>query len=99
MNKRLVLLSLPLLLLVGILARIAVLPSGQAGGFPNGPGTVCLIDSSTAGGILAPPGPCSGAPYTFDAPPPTAPQISPTQIRVGVYINGSVGLNGFDINL
>lgn len=48
---------------------------------------------------LAAPGPCVNGPYTFDGPFPSSPQTGATQLRVGVYINGSIGLNGFDVIL
>lgn len=99
MNIRLVLLGLPFVLLVAVVAGISSLPQAHASGFPSGPGTVCLLDSSAVSSLSAP-GPCqSFGPYTFDGPYPSAPQSGPTEIRVGVYVNGSGGLNAFDIIL
>ncbi len=60
-------------------------------------GLVCLNDAS---GAAAPPAnPCAAAPIIFDGPNPSTPQLLPTQIRVGIYINGSDALNGFDVTL
>jgi hypothetical protein len=99
MNKRVVLLGLPLVLLVAIVAGIGSLPQAHATGYPAGAGTVCLLDSS-ASISLSPPGPCQTVgPYTFSGPYPSTPQTGPTQIRVGVYVNGSAGLDAFSIIL
>jgi len=96
-DKRLLILILPLVLLGAIIAAIGSLPNAHAAGYPGGPGLVCLTDTSAA--PASPANPCPSTPYTFDGPYPSTPQISPTQIRVGVYVNGSAGLNGFDITL
>lgn len=99
MNKQNVLMGLPLVLLVAIVAGIYGLPQAHASGFPGSPGTICLLDSSSVGSLSAP-GPCAvTSSYTFNGPFPSAPQTGPTQIRVAVYVNGSAGLNGFDITL
>jgi hypothetical protein len=85
------------LLLLTLVASPRYLGPAHAAGFPGGPGLVCLIDPSTA---PAPPtNPCPATPYAFTGPFPSTPQIAPTQIRIGVYINGSNALNGFDITL
>ena len=86
------------LILLLVASTISGLPTGRAAGFPSGPGTVCLVDSSAVS-TLSPPGPCSTGPYTFDAPYPSSPQGGPTQIRVGVYANGSDAIGGFTIIL
>ena len=86
-----------LLVLLLVASTISGLPTLHASGSP-GPGTVCLVDSSAVSS-LSPPGPCSTGPYTFDAPNPSSPQRGPTQIRVGVYINGSGALGGFTVIL
>src|SRR6266851_779842 len=96
LNKRLVLLSLPLLLLFAVLAGISSLPAAHAAGFPNGSALVCMNDASNP--VTLPQG-CPATPFTFSGPFPSTPQISPTQIRVGVYVNGTNALNGFDITL
>ena len=99
MNSKLVLFGLPIILLMALFAGINSLAQAHASGFPSGPGTVCLLDSSAVSSLSAP-GPCqSFGPYTFDGPYPSAPQTGPTEIRVGVYVNGSAGLNAFDIIL
>src|SRR6266487_1582428 len=84
---------IPAILLFSILAGISGLQTVHAAPV----GLVCMNDAS---GAAAPPAnPCSPTPITFDGPFPSTPQISPTQIRVGVYINGSDALNGFDVIL
>src|SRR6266566_3985812 len=84
---------IPAILLFSILAGISGLQTVHAAPV----GLVCLNDAS---GAAAPPAnPCSPTPITFDGPNPSTPQISPTQIRVGVYVNGSDALNGFDVSL
>ena len=96
-DEKLLMLVLPLVLVAAVFAGTGSFPTAHAAGFPSGPGLVCLNDASAA---AAPPAnPCPSTPYTFDGPYPPAPQLSPTQIRVGVYVNGSAGLNGFDITL
>jgi len=92
---------LPLILLAAVLAGVGSLQAAHAAGYPNGPGTVCLDDASALATNPAPgPGnPCPLTPYKFVAPFPSTPQVAPTQIRVGVYINGSAGLNGLDVTV
>lgn len=97
-NRRIVILGLPIVLVAAILAGLSSLPQAHAGGYPGGPGTVCLIGSSAVTSLAAP-GPCANGPYTFDGPFPSSPQTGATQLRVGVYINGSNSLNGFDVIL
>src|SRR5712691_4747374 len=96
LNKRLVLLSLPLLLMFAVIAGISSLPMAHAQGFPNGPALICMNDASNP--ITLPQG-CPSTPFTFSGPFPSSPQVSPTQIRVGVYVNGTNALIGFDITL
>src|SRR5438309_9560291 len=84
---------IPAILLIAVLAGVSSIQTVHAAPV----GLVCLHDAS---GAAAPPAnPCSPTPITFDGPNPSTPQISPTQIRVGVYINGSDAINGFDISL
>src|SRR5438309_1266874 len=85
---------IPAILLVAVLAGVSSIQTAHAAG-PVG--LVCLNDA--AGAAAPPANPCNATPITFDGPNPSAPQISPTQIRVGVYINGSDAINGFDISL
>jgi len=70
-------------------------------------GNVCIADPTTAnlGLTLNPknvcptsPGAIFNGPWT-NATSPTPPQRSPTQIKVGVYINDSDPINGFGITL
>src|SRR5215471_15851761 len=96
MDKRLVLVVLPIILFATVLAGVGSLPRVHAPGFP-GPGTVCLTDASAVPAVPA--SPCPTTPYTFDSAFPHAPQPGATQLRVGVYVNGSAGLNAFDISL
>jgi hypothetical protein len=85
------------LLFLSILAVPRYAVSLHAAGFPGGPGLVCLMDPASA---PAPPiNPCPGSPWNFTGPFPSTPQLAPTQIRIGVFINGSNALNGFDITL
>src|SRR6266849_4256030 len=85
---------IPAILLIAFLAGVSSIQTAHAA---RPVGLVCLNDAS---GAAAPPAnPCAAAPITFDGPNPSTPQISPTQIRVGVYINGSDAINGFDVTL
>jgi len=60
-------------------------------------GLVCLADPAS---VSPPPvRSCPTSPYTFSGPFPSTPQTLPTQLQVGVYVNGSDALNGFDITL
>jgi len=90
------LVSLPLLLLFAVIAGISSLPSAHAAGYPNGPALICMNDASNP--ITLPQG-CPSTPFTFSGPFPSTPQISPTKIRVGVYVNGTGALIGFDVTL
>ena len=93
MNKRLFLLSMPLLILaVFLIPNVpqahAVLANGQ----------VCLADPTTVNSAS----PCPAVPPTFNGPAPTTvtpPQVSRTQLLVGVYTQGSDKVNGFSITL
>jgi hypothetical protein len=73
-----------------------MVPAAHAQGYPTGPGTVCLYDASD---LLPTLDPCPSAPFVFNGPYPSTPQMAPTQIRVGVYVNGSAGLDGFNVIL
>ncbi len=54
-------------------------------------GNICLSDPAA----FAPtPGTGCPATYLFSGPPPTAPQVSPTQVRVGVFVQGSALMTG-----
>jgi hypothetical protein len=91
-----------LLLIAGLfVVSVAAIPRYllpvHATGYTGGPGLVCLMDPSTAPG--PPTNPCPSTGYTFTGPYPSTPQIAPTQIKIGVFINGSNTLNGFDITL
>src|SRR6266480_1592584 len=89
--RRSVILTLPLILLASVIAGITTLPLAHAL-----TGNVCLTDPSA----VPPSGsPCPASPYSFSGPFPSSPQPGPTQIRVGVYIDGSDGLNAYDITL
>ena len=59
-------------------------------------GQVCLLDPSTASGSSTT---CPASAYVFNGPPPTAPQVSPTQLKVAVAIVGSDATNGFSMIL
>src|SRR2546425_11365520 len=93
------LLLLSLLLLAAIFTGPMILPQAHAGGYPSSPGLVCLNDSSHVPAPPADPCPSPSTPYTFNGPFPSAPQLAPSQVRVGVYINGSDRMDGFDITL
>ena len=95
-NKRLLTLVIPIVL-AAVFAGLGALPTAHAGGYPSGPGLVCLNDASAV--PPAPANPCPSTAYTFDGPFPSTPQSSPSQIRVGVYVNGSAGLFGLDVTL
>jgi hypothetical protein len=96
-SKRMPLFLISGLLFLSILAVPRYAVSLHAAGFPGGPGLVCLMDPTSA---PAPPiNPCPGGPWNFTGPFPSTPQPVPTQIRIGVFINGSNALNGFDITL
>src|SRR5207247_1132910 len=75
---------------------ISSLPTAHAPGYPDGPALVCMNDASNP--ITLPQG-CPSTPFTFSGPFPSTPQVLPTQIRVGVYVNGTGALNGFDVTL
>ena len=93
LSRRFLLLGLPLMLVTSFLVLPTVFP--QAHGALTG--TVCMRDPSSSAASSGTP--CAGASPTFDGPVPGSGQTSPTQIRIGVYIGGSDGLNGFDITL
>src|SRR5467141_2079341 len=92
MNRRLLLLTLPILLL-----SIAMLFSTQVPRAHAATGAICLQDPFT--NTPLPANPCPATAPTLNAPRPTAPQVAPTQIRMGVYISGSDAMNGFDVIL
>src|SRR6266849_9437179 len=89
MNKRMLLLTLPLLLLFAVVAiPLSTLPVHAA------TGVVCLGDPSTV--ALNPSAPCPVTTPTFTAPVTTT---IATQLKVGVYLSGSDPMNGFGITL
>src|SRR5256886_12507974 len=90
------LLIIPAILLVAVISGISSLPTAHAPGYPDGPALVCMNDASNP--ITLPQG-CPSTPFTFSGPFPSTPQISPTKIRVGVYVNGTGALIGFDVTL
>src|SRR6266496_5551286 len=90
------LLIIPAILLVAVISGISSLPTAHAPGYPDGPALVCMNDASNP--ITLPQG-CPSTPFTFSGPFPSTPQILPTQIRVGVYVNGTNALIGFDVTL
>src|SRR2546425_2670693 len=99
LNKRLVILTIPLLLIVAVLAGISTSPTAHAAttGFP---GLVCLNDPSVASVTT----PCQNGgtvptPFVFNAPFPPSPETAPEQIRVGVYLQNSTGTDGFTVIL
>src|SRR5438093_765231 len=90
MNRRLILLTLPLLLLAAVVAiPWSVMPVHAA------IGTVCLLDPSS---VSNPATPCPASPPAFDGPLTTSTGPA-TQLRVGVYIQGSDAMNGFGVTL
>src|SRR3989442_4834670 len=94
-NKSLLL--IPILLLASVLSvslGVLQIPAAHAA---NITGNVCLNDASAVPAVPA--SPCPAAPYVFNGPFPSTPQVGPTQARVGVYVNGSAGTNAFDIIL
>src|SRR5438445_3089461 len=90
------LLIIPAILLVAVIAGISSLPMAHAPGYPDGPALVCMNDASNPVTLLQG---CPSTPFTFSGPFPSTPQVSPTQIRIGVYVNGTNALNGFDVTL
>ncbi len=92
MKKRILVLVLPLLALALIFGFQSFVPSAHAV-----TGLVCLQDPNA--GAASPTAPCPTSPPDLNGPAPTAPQTSRTQIRIGVFIQGSDALNGFDIIL
>ena len=84
---------LPLILVASFMLYPGTLPLAHAVSSP----TVCLRDPNSS--AVTSGNPCSGASPIFDGPSPGAGQISPTQIRIGVYVNSSAALDGFDITL
>jgi hypothetical protein len=84
LNKGKIILLIPILLLGSIFAPALIHPTHAAL-----TGEICLNDPTTANGSAAP---CPATAAVFDGP------VS-QQIRVGVYIQGSDALNGFDIIL
>ena len=93
MNKHLFLLFIPLLILT--VALIPNIPRAHAALIQ---GQVCLADPTT----VNPTSPCPAVLPVFNGPPPTTvtpPQAAPTQLLVGVYIQGSDVMNGFGVTL
>jgi hypothetical protein len=60
-------------------------------------GLVCLQDQNSPG--VSSGKPCSATSPTFDGPAPGSGQTLPSRIRIGVYLNASDAMNGFDITL
>src|SRR5713101_1798479 len=87
MNKRMLFLTLPLLLLAAVVAiPLSTLPVHAL------TGVVCLGDPSTV--VLT--APCPAITPTFTAPVTTT---IATQLKVGVYLSGSDPMNGFGVTL
>src|SRR2546426_1532804 len=81
-NKRLVL-TLPLLLAASLLVPSHTIPSAHAAGF-TGTGLVCITTSPTA----------TNCP---DSAPTIGPLTAGSTFTVGVFINNSLPMGGFDI--
>ena len=106
MKAKLSALLLASILLLGFLASTGLV---REAGAPAQPiiGNVCIADPTTAnlGLTQTPPNVCPPAPgTTFNGPwtnvtSPTPPQTSPTQIKVGVYVNDSEAMSAFAITL
>jgi hypothetical protein len=74
-----------------------MIPAQKASGSTTpGVGVVCLEDPGTP---VQEGSNCDSFPIPFIGPGPNATQVSPTQIRIGVFIENSSSLNGFDIIL
>ena len=87
LQRRRLLLALAVLISAATLLSPGIFPRVHAA--PTG--LVCLRDPSA---VPAPPSnPCASTAPIFDGP------VAPVQIRIGVYINGSDQMNGFDITL
>jgi uncharacterized membrane protein len=84
LNKGKIILLIPILLLGSIIAPTLIRPTHAAL-----TGKICLNDPTTATGSATP---CPASPAVFDGP-------TGQQIRVGVYVQGSDALDGFDIIL
>jgi hypothetical protein len=86
-------LVLPLILVASFLFYPVVVPQAHAAPTP----TVCLRDPNSNAVSVG--NPCSGSTPIFDGPAAGTGQTSPSQIRIGVYVNSSAALDGFDISL
>jgi hypothetical protein len=86
LDKRILILIVPLILMLGVFAAASesAIPQAHA----QLTGLVCLADPSTASSAT----PCPASPPVFDGP-------AGQQIRVGVFISGSDGLDGFDVTI
>jgi hypothetical protein len=93
MRRKLLWIVLPLILVLSFMVYPAVVPAAHAVSNP----TVCLRDPNSSAVLSS--NPCSGSAPIFDGPAPGSGQTSPTQIRIGVYVNSSAALDGFDITL
>jgi hypothetical protein len=92
MRRNLPWMVLPLILVASFLFYPGAVTEAHAALTP----TVCLRDPNSSAVLSG--NPCSGT-AVFDGPVPGTGQTSPTQIRIGVYINSSAALDGFDITL
>ena len=85
------------IILFSVLLVLGVVPTQNAkANTTPGVGVVCLEDPGTP--VLSGTS-CNFGPGTFTGPAPNASQVSPTQIRIGVSIENSSSLDGFDIIL
>src|SRR6266487_436012 len=91
MNKRMLLLALPLLLLAAVVAIPWNVMQVHAA-----TGLVCLNDPSSVTNPAS--NPCPASPPAFDGPLTTSTGPA-TQLRVWVYIQGSDAMNGFGVTL
>src|SRR5437867_1693565 len=91
MNKRMLLLALPLLLLAAVVAIPWNVMQVHAA-----TGLVCLNDPSSVPNPAV--NPCPASPPAFDGPLTTSTGPA-TQLRVGVYIQGSDAMTGFGVTL
>ena len=103
MKTTLSILLLTAILLSGFLTSITPVREAKAAGSV---GKVCIADPTTAnnGLSLNPKNVCPSSPTTFNGPwtnasSPVPPQPSPTQIRVGVYVNDSDPMSVFEVTL
>ena len=84
-----------LLILFALLLALAITPTQNVKATAT-PGVVCIEDPGTP---VNQGSNCDFGPSSFTGPGPNATQVSPTQIRIGVFIENSSSLNGFNITL